>query len=170
VVFDTTHCRISLNSRCFEIYKTLTTKNIGVTSRLSILNGYKLLCWQFFILHLFLEVTIDQSVKPHLVSNLPYFVRFHVFVTTSMEMNILWGLAPCKLVRVKRSFGGIYFRDDGSSKRLWNVSKVLPDYRTGHLRGESSTFSLFLGTNLALNYITLCYFYGLEDRTLKTVL
>jgi hypothetical protein len=54
-----------------------------------------------------------------------------------MKMAVFWVVAPCSLVEVYQRFRGpccLHHRpDDGDSKDLWNVGKLLPDY-TVHMK------------------------------------
>jgi hypothetical protein len=57
-------------------------------------------------------------------------------------MTVFWVVAPCSLVEVYRRFTGASDRpDDGGSKHLWNVDKLLPDYTTQQPRTQSSSYS-----------------------------
>jgi hypothetical protein len=60
---------------------------------------------------------------------LSYPVRFgfEVLTVASMKMAVFWIVAPCNLVEVYRRFRGTC-HDDGGSKYLKNVCKLLPDY------------------------------------------
>jgi hypothetical protein len=71
-----------------------------------------------------------------------YLVRFQVLTATSMNMTLLWNVAPYSLVEVYRRFRsasfihhqGIHRPDDWGSKYLWNVGKLLPDYTAQQTR------------------------------------
>jgi hypothetical protein len=50
-------------------------------------------------------------------------VRFQVLTVANMKMTVFWDIAPCSVLEV-------YHPDNGGSKHLWNISKLLPDYIT----------------------------------------
>jgi hypothetical protein len=63
-------------------------------------------------------------------------------------MAVFWVVAPFSLV-VDRGFrgaccvhhqGSIYHPDDGGSKRIWNVGKLLPDYMVQQPRRQPSEY------------------------------
>jgi hypothetical protein len=60
-------------------------------------------------------------------------------------MAVLWVVAQCSLIEIYRRFRGAYFLhhrpDDGGSKELWNVGKLLPDYTTQQQRRQPSSYS-----------------------------
>jgi hypothetical protein len=69
----------------------------------------------------------------------------------SMKMTVFWDVAPCSLVEVYRRFRGTFFLhhqsdqpDDGGSKYLWNVGKLLADYTAQYLEGQSSSTHMWL--------------------------
>jgi hypothetical protein len=69
-------------------------------------------------------------------------VHYHVL---SYKMTVLWDVAPCSLV-VYRLFKGAccfyhHSSNDGGSKHLWNVCKLLPHYTAQHPRRQSSSYS-----------------------------
>jgi hypothetical protein len=63
-----------------------------------------------------------------------------------MKMAVFWVVAPCSLVVVYRCFRSTcclhhqvtYRPDDGGSKYLYNVGKLLPDYTTLQARRQPS--------------------------------
>jgi hypothetical protein len=64
-----------------------------------------------------------------------------------MKTTVFWDVAPCSLVQFNQRFrGACYLRyqcdDDGSSKHLGNIAKLLPDYTVQHPRRQSSSYSL----------------------------
>jgi hypothetical protein len=92
--------------------------------------------------------------------------RFEVLMAVSMKMAILWVVAPCSVVEINRCFRcaccthhqGNYSPDDGGSKHLWNVSKLLPDYMVQQpgrqrLHSEDMFTDLLLRT-FGLNFIS----------------
>jgi hypothetical protein len=63
-----------------------------------------------------------------------------------MKMAVFWLVALCGLLEVYRLFRAAYCLtmgrpDDGGSKYLWNVGKLLPDYTTQHPRRQPSASS-----------------------------
>jgi hypothetical protein len=67
-----------------------------------------------------------------LLLNHKTYVGFEIFAAASMKMAVVWVVVPYSLV-VYRCFRGaccLHYQcdDDGGSKRLWNVGKLLPDY------------------------------------------
>jgi hypothetical protein len=73
-----------------------------------------------------------------------YLVGFQVLMAASMNMAVFWVVAPCSLVDVYRRFRGAsclhHQGDDGSSKYLWNVGKLLSDYTALQPRIQSSSY------------------------------
>jgi hypothetical protein len=66
-------------------------------------------------------------------------VRFQVLTMASMKMAVFWVAVLCTLVEVYRSVrGACDCPDDGGSKHLWNVSKLLPDYMEQQRRRQPS--------------------------------
>jgi hypothetical protein len=77
---------------------------------------------------------------------------------TLLKMTVFWVVAPCSLVEVyqrthRPDDGGskdlwnvgkllTHRPDDGGSKDLWNVGKLLPDYTVLQPRRQSSSYSL----------------------------
>jgi hypothetical protein len=65
-----------------------------------------------------------------------------------MKIAVFWVVAPCSLVEVyQRSRGPCCLHhqrddrpDDGGSKDLWNVGKLLPDYMVLQPRRQQSSF------------------------------
>jgi hypothetical protein len=60
-------------------------------------------------------------------------VGFEILTVASIKMSVFWVVVPCSLVEVKRRFRGTcrlhhYCPDDGGSKHLRNIGKLLPDY------------------------------------------
>jgi hypothetical protein len=63
-------------------------------------------------------------------------VRFKVLTAARVKITVFWDVAPCSLAEVYQRFGdacclyhqGAHRPDDGGSKHLWNVGKLLPDY------------------------------------------
>jgi hypothetical protein len=47
-------------------------------------------------------------------------------------MTVFWDVTPCS---------DEYHPDDGGSKHLWNIRKLLPDYTAQHSRRQSSSYS-----------------------------
>jgi hypothetical protein len=65
----------------------------------------------------------------YMVSINSYLVRIQVLTVANMKMTLVWDVAPCSLVEIYWRFRGDYIRpDDGDSKHLWNVVKLLPDH------------------------------------------
>jgi hypothetical protein len=65
-------------------------------------------------------------------------------------MAVFWVVAPCSLVEVCQRFRGPIPRaqlthrpDDGGSKDLWNVGKLLPDYTALQPRRQPSSYMVF---------------------------
>jgi hypothetical protein len=62
------------------------------------------------------------------------YMRFQALAVASMMMmmTVFWDVAPCSLVEVYWCFRGACCLDcspdNGGSKHLWNVGKLLPDY------------------------------------------
>jgi hypothetical protein len=56
-----------------------------------------------------------------------------------MEMAVFWVVASCSLVEVYLRFRA-HRPDDGASKHLWNVCKLLPDYTAQQLRRQPSSY------------------------------
>jgi hypothetical protein len=54
-------------------------------------------------------------------------------------MAVVWVVAPCSLVEVYQRFRGPCYPDDGGSKDLWNVGKLLPDYTVLQPRTQQSS-------------------------------
>jgi hypothetical protein len=62
-------------------------------------------------------------------------VGFEVLTAVSTKMAVAWDVAPCSLVQVHQCFRGPcclhhqgpHSPNDGGSKDLWNVGKLLPD-------------------------------------------
>jgi hypothetical protein len=63
----------------------------------------------------------------------------------STKMAVFWALAPCSLVEVNQRFRGPcrlhHQGDDGGSKDLWKVGKLLPDYTAPKPRRQPSSYS-----------------------------
>jgi hypothetical protein len=64
----------------------------------------------------------------------------------SKMMAVFWVVAPCSLVGVYQLFRGPYclhrqVDDDGGSKDILNVGKILPDYTALQLRRQPSSYS-----------------------------
>jgi hypothetical protein len=87
------------------------------------------------------------------VQNTKEWVRFKVLTAASIKMAVFWAIAPCSLVEVyRRVRGACCLRrqcdkcsDNGGSKHLWNVSKLLPDYTAQQpTRQPSSQRNYFL--------------------------
>jgi hypothetical protein len=57
-----------------------------------------------------------------------------------MKMAVFWVVAPCSLVEVCQHFRG-HRPDDGGSKDLRNVGKLLPDYTVLQPRRQPSSYS-----------------------------
>jgi hypothetical protein len=62
-----------------------------------------------------------------------------------MKMAVFWVVAPCSLVEVHQRFRSLrclhHQGDDGGSKDLWNVGKLLPDYMALQHRRQPSSYS-----------------------------
>jgi hypothetical protein len=79
-------------------------------------------------------------------------VRFQVLKAASMKITVFCDVEPCSLVEVCRRFRGASClhhqgRDDGGSKHLWNVGKLLSDYTAqcredSHLHGNETWSSI----------------------------
>jgi hypothetical protein len=67
-----------------------------------------------------------------------FYEEFQVLTAASMKMAVFWVVAPCSLVEVYRRFRGDR-PDDGGSKYLLNVGKLLPDYTALQTRRQSSS-------------------------------
>jgi hypothetical protein len=65
-------------------------------------------------------------------------VRSEVLTAASMKMAVLLIVVPCNTVVWATS------PDDGGSKHLWNVGKILPDYTTQKPRRRPSSYEVFL--------------------------
>jgi hypothetical protein len=65
-----------------------------------------------------------------------------------MKIAVFWVVAPCSLVEP----------DDGGSKDLWNVGKLLPDYTVLQPRRQQSELNYIFGLNIYINNI---WFVGL---------
>jgi hypothetical protein len=71
---------------------------------------------------------------------------FQVLTASSMKMTVVWDVVPCSLVEVEQRFRGarcLHHQgdddpNDGGSKHLRNVGKLLPDYTAQHPRRQSS--------------------------------
>jgi hypothetical protein len=60
---------------------------------------------------------------------------------TTSKMIVFWDFALFGLLEIDRRFTGSPFThrpDDGGSKHLWNVGKLLPDYMAQHPRRQPS--------------------------------
>jgi hypothetical protein len=91
--------------------------------------------------------SVVQSVK-RLSTWSTISIRFSVGVGICMKMAVFWVVAPCSLVEVHQCFrgpcclhhqGDTHHPDDGGSKHLWNIGKLLPGTRSynpedSHLR------------------------------------
>jgi hypothetical protein len=53
-------------------------------------------------------------------------------------LTVFCDVAPCSLVEIYRRFRG-HDPDDGGSKHLWNVDKLIPDYRALQPRRQPSS-------------------------------
>jgi hypothetical protein len=58
---------------------------------------------------------------------------------TCLKMAVFWVFAPCSLVQVYRRFRGA-IPDDGGSKHLLNVDKLLPDYTAQQPRSQPPSY------------------------------
>jgi hypothetical protein len=69
-------------------------------------------------------------------------LRFQVLTATGMKMTVLGDIAPCSLVEIEWRFRGAYCLhhqgNDGGSKHLSNVGKLLPDYTAQQPRRQPS--------------------------------
>jgi hypothetical protein len=75
-------------------------------------------------------------------------VGFEVLTAVRTKMAVLWVVEPCSLVEVYQRIRGPCClhhqgdrRDDGGSKDLWNVGKLLPDYTVLQPRRQPSSYS-----------------------------
>jgi hypothetical protein len=89
---------------------------------------------------------IELSWPVFFFSIIPDLVRFQVLTATSMKMAVFWVVASCSLVEIYRCFRGpccphyqddqhylCFDRlDDGGSKHIWDVDKLLPYYTAQH--------------------------------------
>jgi hypothetical protein len=78
---------------------------------------------QHILLHLTILIMSGEGNKLRSSS-----VRFQVLTAASMKMVVFWVVAPCSLVMNRPDVGG--------SKHLWNVGKLLPDYRAQQPRRQ----------------------------------
>jgi hypothetical protein len=91
-------------------------------------------------------VNFNRNKSLEMMWNSSIFVRFEVLTAVSTKMAVFWVVAPCSLVEVYLRFRGPcclhhygYYRpDDGGSKDLWNIGKLLPDYTALQPRRQSS--------------------------------
>jgi hypothetical protein len=56
----------------------------------------------------------------------------------SSNITVFWDIAPCSMVEAFRRFRGAYCPDDGGSKYVRNVGKLLPVYALRRPRRRSS--------------------------------
>jgi hypothetical protein len=60
-------------------------------------------------------------------------VRLQALTAASMKMTVFWDVAPCTLIEIDRHFGDAYWfhhqGEDGGSKHIWNVGKLLQQPR-----------------------------------------
>jgi hypothetical protein len=77
-------------------------------------------------------------------------------------MAVFWVVAPCILVEVHWHFRGpccLHHQgkqpDDGGSKYLWNVGKLLPDYTAQEPRTQPSSYSPPWEHEISLQWTTL---------------
>jgi hypothetical protein len=56
----------------------------------------------------------------------------------SLEMAVFWVVTPCSHVEFDRRFRSAA-PEDGGSKHLWNVGKLLPDYTAQQPRRQPSS-------------------------------
>jgi hypothetical protein len=90
-------------------------------------------------------------------------MRFQVLMVVSMKMNVFWDVVPCGPVQVYWCFGGAcclhhqddHCPDDGDSKNLWNVGKLLSDRRSHPSRQSSSHDSLLQLLQINSPYLSL---------------
>jgi hypothetical protein len=72
-----------------------------------------------------------------------YSLRCQVLTEASTKMTIFWDYASCTLVEIYQCFRGAHClsyegdcTDDGGSKLLWNISKLLPHYMVQQSRWQ----------------------------------
>jgi hypothetical protein len=98
------------------------------------------------------KALLRKLIVAQLVKKFPTFYEIQRFITAlikqylSTKMAVFWVVAPCSLVQVYRRFRGACCRlthspEDGGSKNLWNVGKLLPDYTAQHPRRQSFLIS-----------------------------
>jgi hypothetical protein len=93
-----------------------------------------------FIIRLSLTNWLTDSMEqsPSWNPKVHYRVRFKVLTAASIKSTAFRDIAPCILVEVYRRFRGA----DGSSKLLWNVGKLLSEYKAQYSRRQPSSCPL----------------------------
>jgi hypothetical protein len=88
---------------------------------------------------------LSPSSAQILMKTITSMVIFQVLMAASIKMTVLWDAVPCSVVEVYQYFRGAcclsHYPNDGGSKCLWNVSKLLPDYMVQHPRKQSSSIT-----------------------------
>jgi hypothetical protein len=72
-----------------------------------------------------------------------------------ITLHVFWAVAPRSLVKIHRP-------DDGGSKHLWNVSKLLPDYTAQQPRRQPSSYSTPWEPKISLIWVVFSLPYGLN--------
>jgi hypothetical protein len=88
--------------------------------------------------------TVLVSFSKHVALKPILILGLKVLTAVSTKMAVFWVAAPCSLVEVyQRSRGPCCLQhhhpDDGGSKDLWNVGKLLPDYKALQPRRQPSS-------------------------------
>jgi hypothetical protein len=73
-------------------------------------------------------------------------IGIQILMAASTKMAVLWVAAPCSLVEVYQLFRGAFCLrhqggdrpDDGGSKFVWNVGKLISDHTALHARRQPS--------------------------------
>jgi hypothetical protein len=117
------------------------------------LSTHTSLCFLFYNVRMpsSLDHSLDQPTNSW--SNYRYYtnccVSYQVLsavldFTFFIKLTAFWDVAPCNLVEVCRRFRDrccLHRPDDGGSKYLWNVDKLLPDYTVLQPRRQQSSYS-----------------------------
>jgi hypothetical protein len=77
------------------------------------------------------ELTLNVGTQTESLDVLPSVTGDNqVLTAVNTKMAVLWAVAPCRLTWVYRRFRGLYCLhhqgDNGNSKNLWNVGKLIP--------------------------------------------
>jgi hypothetical protein len=78
-----------------------------------------------------------------------HFMRFQVLMALSMKTVVFWTVALCSLVKV---YWGSRGTSDEGSKDLWNISRLLPDYKAQQTQ-KTAIFRLHFPEKLYQNKI-----------------